>query len=740
MIKKFLNKLAKQIIKLRYLIIFVWSLLIIIGLTFGLNLSDKLVGGGWDAVGSNSSVASELIDANFQTRDSSTLTLVYKNSEHHVTTIEYQNSLIEIINYLIDQEEIIGVSSILDNPNHINEELIGSDGHTTISTVYFGIEEDEAIKVIPEIQRGLVKLVGDNNKATLLGLSALWAETSELSQQGIAKAQIYAFPIILLVLILVFRTVVSAIVPLVVGVAAILVSLGVLYFTADYTSLSMFVMDSAMMVGLGVGIDFSLIFVMRFKEELEKNKDVKSAIIKTMETSGRAILFSGIIIAVAMSTLFIVDIKSVKSIALGIILVVLVLILVSLTLLPALLSFIGHNINKLKISFLKKRKESKVWYHWAKSIMKRPIIYLAIGIGIHLVLTIPATDLKMATPDARMLPANSLVREGVDVIGDNFGVGFASPINVVLKSDNDKIIEDTNIGLISKFTLELSELETVEAVNSFLRFIPNNYSLEEMLLDNNEMFTETLNHYLNESLNVSIVEVIPKYPAGTEETKELVNEIRNNYSSMLKAAGIDVFVGGETAAGMDGDKVMYDSLVPVIITTLILIFIILLITFRSIFVPLKAIIMNVFSLGATYGILVLLFQTEVGTYLGIEVSGFIQSFIPVLLLSLLFSLSTDYEVFLLNRVKEEYDKSHNNEESVALGLTKTAPMITGAAIMMICVFLSFAFAGIHPIQQLGLGMAIGIFIDATFIRLLIVPTSMKLMGKWNWWFPKIFKK
>lgn len=741
MFDKFLGSLSSKVIRFKYLIIFIWLTLIATGLIFGLNLSEKLVGGGWNAQNSDSTYASAVIDDNFKTRDSSSLTLIYHNKKHSVFEEGYNLELEKIINYLSDQKGIESIDSILDG-TELSESLIGKDNHTTISRVQLNLDEGEAIKVIPDIQKKLSDLIDEDNTATLLGLSALWAETSKLSQEGIAKAQVYAFPIILIILLLVFRTVVSAAIPLVVGVASILVSLGVLYFVADYTSLSMFVMDSAMMVGLGVGIDFSLIFVIRFREELEKGRSVTEAITTTMKTSGKAILFSGIIIATAMSALFMVDIKSVNSIALGIILVVFVLVLVSLTLLPSILTLIGNNINKLKISFIKKKDKKLDWYKWTKLIMKRPIMYLVIGVIIHLILTVPATDLKMGTPDARMLPKDSLMSESVRLVEENYGVGFLSPISIVLKTDKSMILSRENYKNIFEFTASLNEINYVDKVDSFVNYIPD-YDIYEMMFKspkNSEQLLTDLSHYINEDYTVTVIEVIPKYSASSKETKDLVLDIREKYSSIFDDSDIQVFVGGETATGMDSDFELSNSLIPVIILTLSLIFIILLISFRSVFVPLKAIIMNIFSLGATYGILVILFQTKVGSFFGIEVSGFIQSFIPVLLLSLLFSLSTDYEVFLLNRVKEEYNKSKDNEESVAVGISKTAPMITGAALMMISVFLSFSLAGLQPIQQLGLGMAIGIIIDATLIRLLIVPASMKLMGKWNWWFPKLKEK
>ncbi len=258
------------------------------------------------------------------------------------------------------------------------------------------------------------------------------------------------------------------------------------------------------------------------------------------------------------------------------------------------------------------------------------------------------------------------------------------------------------------------------------------------ILTENEAFLSSdewmmLNRNLSEERNVVIFDVISNDYSSSEANREIVREIRNDVSSNEKWM---VLVGGETAEGMDTSQSLNDSLAGVLAFTLALLFVVLVLTFRSLVLPLKAIVMNVLSLGATYGVLVVVFQWGWGSELfGFGEFGFIQSFIPILLLGLLFSLSTDYEVFLLSRVQEEYRKGISNEESVALGLEKTAPMISGAALIMVAVFGSFAFAGVLPMQQLGFGMALAIALDATVVRLFLVPATMKLVGEWNWWLP-----
>ena len=302
---------------------------------------------------------------------------------------------------------------------------------------------------------------------------------------------------------------------------------------------------------------------------------------------------------------------------------------------------------------------------------------------------------------------------------------------------------EENLAFLQDLENQVSALENVEEVNSVLSVFPD-FELAQVssfLTDEREQLPNDANRLIDRTLSgnndVIVLDVITNGYSSSEENRDIVREIRDTIvPNVLDNRNLDIYVGGETAEGLDTASSLNGSLPQVMMFTLLLIFVILVITFKSILLPLKAILMNILSLGATYGILVAVFQWGWGSsILGFGDFGFIQSFIPILLLGLLFSLSTDYEVFLLSRIQEEYEDGKSNEESVALGLEFTAPMISGAALIMVAVFASFAFAGVLPMQQLGLGMAVAIALDATFVRLLLVPATMKLLGDYNWWFP-----
>nr|WP_255343381.1 MMPL family transporter [Geomicrobium sp. JCM 19038] len=583
----------------------------------------------------------------------------------------------------------------------------------------------------------------DGFEATILGAPAFWAEMNELSQQGLENAHLYALPIILIVLLVVFRSVVSSLMPLVLSSFSIVTSLGVLYWFSQWIELSIFVLDAALMLGIGVGIDFALIFIKRFREQLEQSSNqVAEAVTQTMGTAGHAILFSALTIIGAMSAILLVDIAAVRSIALGVIVVVFFLMVTSLTLLPACLALIGTRINAWKIPFLSIRDGSTgegKWYRLAHRVMKRPVVYLVASIMLLLAMAVPALELEVSTPDSRMLPEQTQVRHGLAHLEEGFGVGFASPIQVVVAIENDVITEPQLLEKLSILNEELENIPDVEEVSSLFSFFPNLEASEihSLLNEHQQALHEDdwmlINRHVSKNNQLAVFDVITTDHSSSDTNRAIVQDIRDRLAT---SEDYVVYVGGETAEGMDTSQSLNESLPMVLTFTLMLLFLVLVVTFRSLLLPLKAIVLNVLSLGATYGILVVVFQWGLGsTIFGFGDFGFIQSFIPILLLGLLFSLSTDYEVFLLSRVQEEYQKGLSNEESVAIGLEKTAPMISGAALIMVVVFGSFAFAGVLPMQQLGLGMALAIALDATIVRLFLVPATMKLLGNWNWWFP-----
>lgn len=743
--KSLLARWGMNVVKFRWLIISLWLVLVIIGGMFASQVGTLLTGGGWGVPGSGSNRAYELLSEKFEARNATTLTFVMSHTEYEVGSEEYTSALKTVSEFLVKEAEIDRVYTWVDASNDMKPSFIGKDGRTSIGIVEMNIDEGFAQKVLSDMQKRLsMQLEDERFEVVLLGAPAFWAEMNALSQEGLNNAHLYAIPIILLILFLVFRSVISAITPLILAIFSIVMTLGILNFVAQWTELSLFVLDAAMMLGIGVGIDFALIYVMRFKQELEKSGgNIANALSITMKTAGHSIIFSGLTIIGSMAAILFVDIAAVRSIAVGVIVVVLLLMLTSLSLLPALLAVLGKKVNGLRIPFLSnktKEKNQSVWYRLAHKVMKRPFIYLAGSVLVLLIIAWPSLQLAVSTPDSRMLPEETKVRQGINTLEKGFGVGYASPIHVVIESESEKMTSEKNLTEISKLLEQLQSVENVVDTSSVLSYFPDMEMgmVSTLLNENSNQLPEDSLIMINRNLSINhdvvVIDVITNDYSSSENNRQVVYKIRDIVSELeVQNSSLNIYVGGETAEGIDTSNSLNNSLLEVALYTLLLIFVVLMFTFRSLVLSLKAIIMNVLSLGATYGVLVAVFQWGWGSSIfGFGDFGFIQSFIPILLLGLLFSLSTDYEVFLLSRVQEEYMNGNSNEESLSLGLEKTAPMISGAALIMVTVFGSFAFAGVLPMQQLGLGMAVAIAIDATIVRLIIVPSAMKLLGKWNW--------
>ncbi|MES9754024.1 MMPL family transporter, partial [Bacillus wiedmannii] len=352
---------------------------------------------------------------------------------------------------------------------------------------------------------------------------------------------------------------------------------------------------------------------------------------------------------------------------------------------------------------------------------------------------------KLFSPDVTILPEESNVKKGFKLLQDTFGKGRLSPHYVVLESEED-VVNKNNLQYLSDLVEKLNNMEQIKEVTTVLpafegvptEKIPQMLSSSELPKNAKEV----INNFISKDRKYMVVEFITQETAASKETRDLIENLREDIKSKMNIPKeLKVYVGGETAISLDHNNEIFTSLLPSILLMLGLIYIVLLITFKSILLPLKAILLNLISIGATYGILILIFIKGYGAdLLGIEVADSIVSFVPVLLLALLFGLSTDYEVFLMSRVQEEYRKTNNNEQSIAIGLQETGPLISGAALLMIAVFTGFAFSGMLPIQVLGIGLAVGIFLDATIVRLVLVPVSMVLLGKWNWWLPSFSNK
>ena len=473
----------------------------------------------------------------------------------------------------------------------------------------------------------------------------------------------------------------------------------------------------ATMVGLGVGIDYALFIITRHRAGLHRGLTVEDASARSIATAGQAVLIAGTTVVIAICGLAVAGIPIITYMGIGAAIVVSVMVLSSLTLLPAFLGFAGHNIDRFGIPGMKKVSENATknddgryhgWSRWSHHVSQHPVIYLVVGLVTVGALAFPMLDLRLGQTDASQNPTTSTLRRSFDLLAEGFGPGYNGPLFLAIDATGSSV---PAADLVERVSREAQADPNVAAVRTGI---------------------------VGPSGDAAVIQVIPASAPQDAETTALVNRLR---SKVLPAAmgdsGGKVYVGGVTALFIDLGTRVGERLPYFIGSVVALSFLLLMIVFRSLLVPLKAAIMNLLSIGAAYGVIVAVFQWGWGASLfGVHQSLPIVSFIPMFMFAILFGLSMDYEVFILSRIREEYNHSGDNTESVIVGLTATARVITSAALIMIAVFISFVFGGDPTIKMMGVGLCTAVLVDATIVRMVLVPASMRLLGDANWWIPR----
>lgn len=589
--------------------------------------------------------------------------------------------------------------------------LVADDGRTTLMPVTFA-KPDERADLFPAIE----DLRDEANASPVLSARSIGAVTIEedfnrIAEEGLQRGESFGVLVAMVVLVLVFGAVVAGIVPIIMGIASIAVAMGLVALVGQATDFSFFVTNIVTMMGLAVGIDYSLFIVSRFREERATGLPKLDAVNAVGRTASRAVFFSGLTVVLALIGMLIVPNTIFRSLGAGAIFVVVVAMLASLTLLPALLSLLGDRVNALRV--WKRRTEfgsensHRFWNGISRRVMGRPMISVVAGAGILIAASLPYLNIDIGLAGVSTLPQDSASRQSFEILSTEFSGGVTSPVEVVVDGD-------ANSAAVKGAIEELQR-----AVHDDPLFGPSRVRVSE------DADTTLVSFPVNSD------------PSSADATASILR-LRNDYIPTA-FAGVEasVLVGGDTAFNSDFYDVV-DANTPIVFSFVLgLSFLLLMIVFRSIVVPLKAIVMNLLSVGAAYGLIVLVFQEGVGADLfGFQQVESIEAWLPLFLFSILFGLSMDYHVFLLSRIKERFDQTHDNAESVAHGLRTTGGLITGAAAIMVAVFAGFAVGDLAPLQQVGFGLAVAVLIDATLVRSVLVPATMKLLGDRNWYLPR----
>jgi uncharacterized membrane protein YdfJ with MMPL/SSD domain len=614
---------------------------------------------------------------------------------------------------------------------------VGSVGEDLFSAeITTSLEQADAANATDDMRKAIGQVEGA--RTYLTGGPAIQHDTQPIFDEDLAKGEAIAIPIALAVLAFMLGTLGAIVVPLLFAFFSIPVTLGIVWIVAHVMDMAIYVTNIVTLIGLAIAIDYSMLVVFRYREELQRDDHPHEALTRTMTTAGRATLFSGMTVAIGLALLVLMPLPFMRSMGVGGLLVPLVSIAAAATFLPALLAVMGRGVNRFRVvprRLIEKRAQGEggAWAVLAHSIMRRPVPYLVIGAGVMLALAYPALDLKLTGGDNRGVPKTTEATRGLALLEKEVGAGALAPNQIVIDTGRPNgawsaSALDAQRSLAGQLSGDPEvDSRTVQTAGSLVdRPGPPGPATRAAAFKA---------HLVDREGRVAQVRAAARSDTGTDAATDLVHRIRDQYVPDSGFDSAQVYVTGAAAFGVDFIDTAYSAFPWLVAGVLLLSYLLLMRAFRSLFLPLKAVVMNLLSVSATYGVLVLAFQKGWGEPFGLEQSAQIEAWIPIFLFAMLFGLSMDYEVFLLSRMREEWDLRHDNEEAVAFGLEHTGRIITAAAVIMVAAFSGFTTGSFVGLQMFGLGLSAAIILDATIVRAILVPATMKLVGRWNWYLP-----
>jgi RND superfamily putative drug exporter len=696
---KFLADMAH---KRRWLVLAVW-LFAIVGVGGAAKSAGSAFSSSFDLPDTESARVQEILAKEFpaQRGDSSQIVI---ETTGKLTSPDNQATIERLMAEVAKSPIVESINSPFDP----RSAALNAEENIGFATVHFN---DRAQELPKEEIKNVVE-VAQSFESTSMEINLSGAVIKLANAVEPSSSEVIAILAAFLVLLYTFGSLVATLVPIVVAVFALAVGSALVSITSNAMPIADFAPILASLVGLGVGIDYALFIVTRFRRAIHEGKTVHESIRIAMTTSGRSVLFAGIIVCISMLGLFTVGLSFLNGVGVAASISVIVSMIASLTLLPAFLSIIGKNIDRLRIPFKKLHQEEeggKGWKKWADKIQAHPVRWAVSSTLILLFICVPVTQIRLGASDSGNDPVGSTTRQAYDTLAKGFGPGFNGPITILADVSNQKSADSASRAV--EIIKAQSDVATV------LPAIPT------------------------QDGKYQLITVYPKSSPQSEETSDFISELREEVIPAIeKETGVSIQVGGLVAIFKDFGDVLTSKLLPFILSVVILSMLLLMILFRSILIPIKAAGMNLLSICAAFGVVVAGFQWGWFEPIFGTSAGPIESFLPIMLFAILFGLSMDYEVFLVSRIHEEWIKTGNSKESVSKGLAATGSIITAAAAIMIVVFMAFVFLGERTIQLFGVGLAVAVLIDATIIRSTLVPSLMQLAGRWNWYLPNFIER
>ncbi len=760
--KFILASLSRFVYRHKKLVLALGGVFLIIAVVAALGIYDTLKDGGFFSPLAESSLANKALKEQLG-KDEQVLLVLFTSLDNLVVTDPVYRAEVErTLGWIKNQPGVGNITTFYNSPNP--ERLISFDKRSTYVMIGLAGSDDNQFKTLKNLRP---LLVSDRLKINLGGNVAIVQEASDQAAADLQKAEMLSIPVVAVLLIFVFGSLTAASLPLAIGVFSVLGSYLILRILGSLVDVSVFAVNVTNLIALGLGIDYSLFMVTRFREELARsNGAVQPALDRTMQTAGRTVFFSGLTVAISLLSLLILPQNFFKGIGLGGTASVIVAVLASLTILPALMGLLGHRINSLSLQNLIFRRRpaqaassgSSFWYKACLFVMRHPVLVLAFTIIPLLLGATPIlrANLEFGTPNG--IPLSFQSRMVADKLQTDFPPNEATSIILVVKSNN-KLLDPSDplsgcvmvpFNVCTGTTLDAASLDALFDYSRQIAALPGVKRVDSLVtIDPRLDKAAYQNFYSPTSLaqnppaaaaakafskgRYSLVSVVYNGEPTSPANKDLVRSIRG----LVPPGGLSAQVTGLTAVQVDLLQSLAENVPLAIGVIVVVIFILLFLMLGSLVVPLKAVVLNFINLSFGFGALVWVFQDgNLSNLLGFVSNGAVDPFMIVLIFSIAFGLSMDYEVFLLSRIKEQYDRTKDNDLAVASGIEKTSKIITNAAILLVIVIGSFTIGITFNMKQIGFGLALVVLVDATIIRMLVVPATMKLLGKHNWWAPR----
>ncbi len=701
-----------------------WGILVLAALPIAPGVATVLAPGGFSSPGMESQRVGDIIATRFGYFPS-TLIVVFRAS--HIRNDDPR--FIAAIDAALSDVRTLDVVGSVVTPRESQAQL-STDGTTAYAVIGLRPAAEDFRAVLPQVQAALHPT---ELEQVLTGAPVFYDDLQAVTERDLRRAEVVSLPIAVLALLLVFGSLVAAAAPAVVGGIAVVLALACMALLGRVAFISIFSLNMVTMLGLGLGIDYSLFIVSRFREELRGGRDVREAVALALATAGQSVLFSGATVFVGLLALISFPTLALRSLGIAGALVVAISVVTALGLLPLLLLVVGHSIERGRV--IRPGGGNAAWARMAESVMAHPIRVLVPVLSVLLLLGFPFLSARFGAPDTSILPEDVPSRRGFDLLREKFSEAELNP-TVMLFVGEDSMLSSDRVGANYEFLHDV-------AADPGVRRIDSPYSLDPRLTREQYQLLYARpdripDPYAEAAVQrsirdgIAIARVVGQPDDTLDEAKALVRRLR----ALNPPPGVQLLVGGGTAGGLDYVDALYDHFPRAVAFIAVTSFLLLLLLFGSVVLPLKAIVMNALSITASFGALVVIFQNGfLSGPLGFQPLGYVEASLPILMFCVLFGVSMDYEVFLLSRIMEAYRETGDNRASVAEGLQRSAGVITSAAAIIVLVAGSFAAADVILIKALGLGTAVAILLDATLVRALLVPATMRLLGRWNWWAP-----